>query len=45
MYEAMLAVVAQRPATHRVETVDGDEDGTYARLLAALTSGSGRIPA
>lgn len=45
MYEAMLAVVAQRPATHRVETVDGDEDGTYARLLAAITSGSGRIPA
>ncbi|MGC4105677.1 MAG: hypothetical protein QM753_04875 [Thermomicrobiales bacterium] len=37
MYAAMLAVTAQRPATRFVETVDGDHDGTYARLVAALS--------
>lgn len=36
MYAAMLDVAAQRPATRFVETIDGDHDGTYARLAAAL---------
>lgn len=36
MLEGMLAVAAQRPRTHYVETIDRDIEGTYARLLAAL---------
>jgi len=36
MYARIMAVVGERPATHLVETVDGDIDGTYARLLAAI---------
>lgn len=38
MYAAMIAVTAQRPGTRFVATIDGDHDGTYARLLAALGS-------
>ncbi|MGC4191063.1 MAG: AAA family ATPase [Thermomicrobiales bacterium] len=37
MYDAMLAVTAQRPTTRFVETIDGDHDGTYARLVAAIS--------
>ena len=44
MYAAMLAVTAQRPATRFVETIDGDHDGTYARLIAALADESPAQP-
>lgn len=38
MLEGILAVAAQRPRTQYVETIDGDIDGTYARLLTAIAS-------
>ena len=37
MYLRMLEVIAQRPATRVVRSVEGDVDGTYARLLAGIT--------
>ncbi len=36
MYERLLAVIAARPGTRTVVTVDGDVEGTYRRLLTAL---------
>ncbi|MGB3329947.1 MAG: ATP-binding protein [Thermomicrobiales bacterium] len=36
MYAAMMAVAAARPETHFVESVDGDEAGTHARVVAAI---------
>ena len=40
MYAAMLAVTGLRPATRFVETVDGDEHDTYARLIVAIADAS-----
>jgi predicted kinase len=39
MLAGMLAVAGQRPRTQYVETIDGDIDGTYARMLTALREG------
>ncbi|MBT0771543.1 AAA family ATPase [Kineosporia sp. J2-2] len=36
MHERLLAVIAARPATRTVVTVDGDVEGTYQRLVTAL---------
>jgi len=44
MYAAMLNVAAQRPATRFVESVDGDVDGTYARLITAISTTAGAGP-
>lgn len=35
-HEKLLTVVADRPATRVITTVDRDIDGTYAKLLAAI---------
>lgn len=35
-YDRLLAVIAARPATRMITSVDGDVDGTYRDLLAAL---------
>lgn len=36
MYQAMLNTVSQRPNTHLVETIDGEIDATYERLLDCI---------
>lgn len=35
-HDQLLAVIAARPATRVIATIDGDVEGTYANLLAAL---------
>jgi len=40
MYQAMLGTIAQRPNTHLVETLDGEIDETYRRLLDCIEEGS-----
>ena len=40
MYQAMLDTVAQRPNTHLVETIDGEIDETYRRLLDCIGGSS-----
>lgn len=36
MHERLLAVVAARPGTVEIDSIDGDVDGTYRSLLAAI---------
>ncbi len=37
-HDKLLAVVAARPATRVITTIDGDIKGVYAQLLLALSS-------
>lgn len=36
MYDRLVAMLADRPAAHRVPSVEGDVDGTYAAVLAVV---------
>ncbi len=42
MYQAMLDTIAQRPHTHLVETIDGEIDETYRRLLGCIHGSSAK---
>ena len=37
-HDKLLTVLASRPATRVITTIDGDIDGAYAQLLDALSS-------